>query len=344
MCKAGVTCSGSNSNDDSSNDENYSNYSDEYQNSEQTYSKENNKNHNITPPDRNSMSAEEYAKADENYWREKYKLLEKCLQNSNLCQDYIDSIQADGITSSTCLVESKNAPYDINSERTLYSFVYEDVYKDCVGIGKALYRLGNYVDAIEYFKKKNKTNLVPHDLLDFYDAYFQMKQYAKAYVISNYGCQKQAEMYGRIFNQKVDKDMQEMMIENRGIGYDNILLLCNNKAVSMFHGQGTRQNQTEAIKIVKNICDTTKRHELLNGAIGMGCKYVGNMYADLQNLSLAKEYYGKACDLGDDEACEKYRILNQQGIKAPSEMPKPATKQSTVKSATAKPDSKSQAK
>lgn len=120
--------------------------------------------------------------------------------------------------------------------------------------------------------------------------------------------------------------------------------MCNNKAVSMFHGQGTRQNQTEAIKIIKNICDTTKRHELLNKGIALSCSNVAKFYVSLKNIPLAKEYYGKACDLGNDEACEKYRILNQQGIKAPSEMPKPATKQSTVKSATAKPVSKSQAK
>lgn len=29
-----------------------------------------------------------------------------------------------------------------------------------------------------------------------------------------------------------------------------------------------------------------------------------------QNLSLAKEYYGKGCDLGDDAACKKYAELN----------------------------------
>lgn len=120
--------------------------------------------------------------------------------------------------------------------------------------------------------------------------------------------------------------------------------MCNLKTIQMFHGQGTRQNQTEAIKIIKNICDTTKRHELLNKGIALSCSNVAKFYVSLKNMPLAKEYYGKACDLGNDEACEKYRILNQQGIKAPSEMPKPATKQSTVKSATAKPVSKSQAK
>lgn len=340
-CKAGIACSGSNSNDDSSNDESYSNHSDEYQNSEQTYSKENNKNHNITPPDRNSMSAEEYAKADENYWREKYKPLDKCF-NQNSCQDYIDSIQADGITSSTCVIEKGPAPYDgIDSDgRTWLSRTMEHSYKKCVYIGATYYYLKNYAKAVEYYEKEDRANFVPRGLLQFAHAYEKTKQYAKAYAIENYGCQRHGDISAKLA--KADKVTQENIIQESF--YADILSLCNGKAFLMFHGQGTRQNQTEAIKIVKNICDTTKRHELLNWAIAHNCFYVATFYVDLKNMPLAKEYYGKACDLGDDEACEKYRILNQQGIKAPSEMPKPATKQSTLKSATTKPASKSQAK
>ncbi|MBS9782421.1 MAG: sel1 repeat family protein [Arcobacter sp.] len=30
-----------------------------------------------------------------------------------------------------------------------------------------------------------------------------------------------------------------------------------------------------------------------------------------QNLDLAKEYYGKACDLGNQEGCDKYKRLNR---------------------------------
>ncbi len=31
-----------------------------------------------------------------------------------------------------------------------------------------------------------------------------------------------------------------------------------------------------------------------------------------QDLDLAKEYYGKACDLGDQEGCDKYKKLNRK--------------------------------
>ena len=32
-----------------------------------------------------------------------------------------------------------------------------------------------------------------------------------------------------------------------------------------------------------------------------------------QNKTTAKWYFGKACDYGDQDGCDKYRILNEQG-------------------------------
>jgi len=34
-----------------------------------------------------------------------------------------------------------------------------------------------------------------------------------------------------------------------------------------------------------------------------------------QNKSTAKEYFGKVCDLGDQDGCDFYKQLNEQGIK-----------------------------
>ncbi|XAK35140.1 SEL1-like repeat protein [Campylobacter coli] len=46
---------------------------------------------------------------------------------------------------------------------------------------------------------------------------------------------------------------------------------------------------------------------------------MGNLYHDGQgvrkNLSSAKEYYGKACDLGFQKGCNEYKILNEKGIR-----------------------------
>ena len=48
-----------------------------------------------------------------------------------------------------------------------------------------------------------------------------------------------------------------------------------------------------------------------------GCSNLGFLYQDgqgvRQNFSTAKQYYGKACDLGLQLGCDGYRILNEQG-------------------------------
>jgi TPR repeat protein len=44
---------------------------------------------------------------------------------------------------------------------------------------------------------------------------------------------------------------------------------------------------------------------------------LGIMYANgqgvIQDKKRAKEYFGKACDGGDQKGCDNYKILNQQG-------------------------------
>ena len=47
----------------------------------------------------------------------------------------------------------------------------------------------------------------------------------------------------------------------------------------------------------------------------MGCIGLAVLYKNgkgiWQNFSTAKEYYGKACDLGLQSGCDKYRKLNE---------------------------------
>ena len=49
----------------------------------------------------------------------------------------------------------------------------------------------------------------------------------------------------------------------------------------------------------------------------MGCYNVGALYGNghgvQQNKTTAKWYFGKACDFGDQEGCDNYRKLNEQG-------------------------------
>ena len=50
---------------------------------------------------------------------------------------------------------------------------------------------------------------------------------------------------------------------------------------------------------------------------GGGCYNLGFLYINGQgigqNFSTAKEYYGKACDLGLQLGCDDYRKLNEKG-------------------------------
>lgn len=49
-----------------------------------------------------------------------------------------------------------------------------------------------------------------------------------------------------------------------------------------------------------------------------GCFFLGLSYVKgqgvRQNLSIAKQYYGKACDLGNQAGCDSYKILHNQGV------------------------------
>ena len=48
-----------------------------------------------------------------------------------------------------------------------------------------------------------------------------------------------------------------------------------------------------------------------------GCAILGVFYQDgkgvKQNFSTAKQYYGKACDLGLQPGCDNYKKLNEKG-------------------------------
>lgn len=49
-----------------------------------------------------------------------------------------------------------------------------------------------------------------------------------------------------------------------------------------------------------------------------GCNNLGVLYANGQGVrqdkGAAKEYFGKACDLGNQGGCNNYKILNEQGL------------------------------
>lgn len=64
----------------------------------------------------------------------------------------------------------------------------------------------------------------------------------------------------------------------------------------------------KAAQLFQKACD---------GRYAKGCGSLGFLYeygkGIRQNFSTAKEYYGKACDLGLQVGCDDYRKLNEKG-------------------------------
>ncbi|MCI5969057.1 hypothetical protein [Helicobacter sp.] len=61
-----------------------------------------------------------------------------------------------------------------------------------------------------------------------------------------------------------------------------------------------------------DIKDFKKACEVAQGRSNLGLMYVEGEGVR-QNLKIAKEYFGKVCDLGLEEGCEGYKILNMKG-------------------------------
>ena len=64
----------------------------------------------------------------------------------------------------------------------------------------------------------------------------------------------------------------------------------------------------KAFKYSKITCDSGE----YRGCSGLGILYANGQGAR-QSYSMAKEYYGKACDLGYQKGCDVFADLNQKG-------------------------------
>ncbi len=80
-------------------------------------------------------------------------------------------------------------------------------------------------------------------------------------------------------------------------------------------GLGVRQDIKKAHSLYRLSCESGATI----GCVSIGSAYeVGQRGAGIkQNMRIAKEYYGRGCDLGNrgyEESCAEYRKLNEQGI------------------------------
>lgn len=89
-------------------------------------------------------------------------------------------------------------------------------------------------------------------------------------------------------------------------------LSCVDLGIIYASGDGVRQDFAKTRQYYEKACG-----ELDNSS---ACWALGNFYEEgrngfKQNKSVAKEYYGKACDMGNKGGCDNYRKLNEQGIR-----------------------------
>jgi uncharacterized protein len=159
------------------------------------------------------------------------------------------------------------------------------------------------------------------------------------------GCGKLVTMYGK--GDGVRQDLNKALYYMEGMCNDGHSKACHKLGSFYKSGKKVPHNNKQAIKFYKKACDNGFASGCISEAIvyqegGYGvkrdikrafrlldkecnkgnmfvCQYTGLIYFEgkevRQNLKVAKEFFGKACDTGWDEGCEYYRLLNEQGIK-----------------------------
>ena len=134
----------------------------------------------------------------------------------------------------------------------------------------------NYADCIEEVSNENTSSYTSFEKLG--GGLYQVEYYSNANKCFKIGCEKV----------KADQATS-----------------CHKLGISYY----VRLDYHMAYEPFKKACDMK---------YGLSCTAMGSMYENgkgvRQNLSTAKQYFGKACDLGDQTGCDNYKTLNEQGM------------------------------
>ena len=79
----------------------------------------------------------------------------------------------------------------------------------------------------------------------------------------------------------------------------------------LVEGKGLRQDLDKARVFFEKSCNLNCAQGCFNLAISYLELY--RLESDTRNAKIAKEYFGKACDLGYQKGCDSYRKLNEHG-------------------------------
>lgn len=91
-------------------------------------------------------------------------------------------------------------------------------------------------------------------------------------------------------------------------------IACDNKNAASCHNLSllylNEHNQTGLLDSLAKSCE----YGMVQNCLELGTAYTNGTNVE-QNLTKAKEFFGKACDLRDLKGCDSYKILNEAGFK-----------------------------
>ncbi len=144
-----------------------------------------------------------------------------------------------------------------------------------------------------------------------------VKLYTKVCKKTNNNCSTLAWMYHE--GEGVRQNKQKFFQLSKQACDNDDYTGCQFIGYSYRDGNIIRQNKTLALEIFTSMCNMQTYTEdnkqiARQSCLDAGFIYYNNGKASHSKIQLAKEYFGKGCDLGNNEACKDYKILNEQGF------------------------------
>ncbi len=172
--------------------------------------------------------------------------------------------------------------------------------------------------AIQYIKKAiDLGNILGYDALGM--IYRDKNDISTAKYYYNLGCEKgeytSCNNIGWLYKNEKDyknaKKYLELACSKNNKDVDSKIRGCGNLGEMYQKGLGVLHSYQKAVEYYKIACDLKS---------AFACVIIASIYAkggfDIkQNFSIEKQYAGRACNLGMQEACEAYKMLNEAGVK-----------------------------
>jgi len=141
--------------------------------------------------------------------------------------------------------------------------------------------------------------------------------YSKVCQRTNKKCDTLAWMYYK--GEGVRQDNQKFMQFSKQACDHNDYTGCQFIGYAYRDGNIVKQNKLLATQIFNTMCNMKTNNKFDKAIAQQSCIDVGFMYynngdASKPDIYLAKEYFGRGCNLGNSSGCKNYKILNEQGF------------------------------